>query len=77
MRLIDGVKGKCYKVKEINLPEKIKYRLQMLGMTDNTDVCILNKKFSGAVIIKIRGTRFALGKAFAEGIIVGGKDNDK
>lgn len=76
MRLIDGNIGMTYKVLEINLPEKIKRRLQMLGMTDNTDISILNKKFSGAVIIKIRGTRFAIGKAFAQGIIVGGTSND-
>jgi len=75
MRLIDGDVGKTYKVIEINLPERIKRRLQMLGMTDCTDISILNKKFSGAVIIKIRGTRFAIGKAFAEGIIVGGTEN--
>ena len=76
MRLIDGNIGMTYKVLEINLPEKIKRRLQMLGMTDNTDISILNKKFSGAVIIKIRGTRFAIGKAFAQGIIVGGTSYD-
>ena len=75
MRLIDGNIGMTYKVLEINLPEKIKRRLQMLGMTDNTDISILNKKLSGAVIIKIRGTRFAIGKAFAQGIIVGGTSN--
>ena len=76
MRLIDGNIGMTYKVLEINLPEKIKRRLQMLGMTDNTDISILNKKFSGAVIIKIRGTRFAIAKAFAQVIIVGGTSND-
>lgn len=70
MNLSEGTVGESYTVVGIDLPEKIKRRLQMLGMTKDTSVSILNRKFSGAVIIKIRGTRFALGKAFSEGIEV-------
>jgi len=33
-------------------------------------VNILNKKGSGSVIIKVRGTRLALGKRLSEGITV-------
>ncbi len=72
MRLIDGVKGHIYKVKNINLERVVKRRLEMLGMTEYSDVTLLNKKKSGAVIVKVRGTRFALGKEFAEGIEIGG-----
>ncbi len=70
MNLSEGKVGSTYKVTGIDLPEKITRRLQMLGMTNGTDILILNRKYSGAIIIKIRGTRFALGKAFSEGIMV-------
>jgi len=33
-------------------------------------VTILNKKGSGSLIIKVRGTRLALGKKISEGIVV-------
>jgi len=72
LKLVNGVKGNCYKVKNIKLEPVVKRRLEMLGMTEYSDVILLNKKKSGAVIIKVRGTRFALGKEFAEGIEIGG-----
>ena len=72
MKLIDAEIGKIYKVKEINLEYVVKRRLEILGMTENVNISILNKKRHGAVIIKVRGTRFALGKKFAEGIELGG-----
>ncbi len=72
MKLIDAEVGKTYKVKEINLDYIVKRRLEILGMTENVDILILNKKNYGAVIIKVRGTRFALGKKFAQGIEIGG-----
>ena len=43
---------------------------EMLGMTNLTKVIVLNNKKSGSIIIKVRGTRFALGKEFAKGIKV-------
>ena len=35
-----------------------------------TPLTLLNKKRSGAVIVKLRGTRFAFGKEIADGIDV-------
>ena len=66
MNLIDGEKGFVYKVKSINLDERVKRRFEILGMIKDTDILILNKKRNGSIIIKLRGTRFAIGKNFAE-----------
>ncbi len=68
MKLISAQIGTTHKIEKIELNEKVKRRLQMLGMTNNTEITLLNRKFSGAVIIKMRGTRYALGKKYAEGI---------
>ncbi len=66
--------GKDYHVDKIELDDKIKRRLEILGMTKNTIVSVLNKKRSGTIIIKIRGTRFALGKSVTDGIEVRGDE---
>lgn len=62
--------GKVYTVVGIKLPKDITRRLQVLGFTQGTKVLILNKKVSGALIFKIRGARYALGKEYADGIYV-------
>ena len=46
---------------------------EILGMTGSAAVTVMNKKRGGAMIIRVRGTRFAIGREFAEGIIVGGE----
>ncbi len=70
MKLSEGKTGKSYAVKEISLDLPVKRRLEILGMTMNTCVTIMNSKKSGTKIIKVRGTRFALGADFAEKIQV-------
>lgn len=70
MTLREGTIGNKYQVKEIQLEDKVKRRLQMLGMTKGTEVRILNNKKSGSIIMKVRGTRFAIGRRIAEGILV-------
>ncbi|MCI9682644.1 MAG: ferrous iron transport protein A [Lachnospiraceae bacterium] len=70
MTLRQGTIGNKYQVKEIQLEDKVKRRLQMLGMTKGTEVRILNNKKSGSIIMKVRGTRFAIGRRIAEGILV-------
>lgn len=72
MKLIDGNAGYTYKVLEIQLDEGISRRLQMLGMTIYSNIEVMNKKRNGAMVIKIRGTRYALGKEFVKGIEIGG-----
>lgn len=70
MNLSDGIKGNTYIIDEINLDTRVTRRLQMLGMTRGTQLSVLNKKRSGPMIIKVRGTRFALGRNFCRGIYV-------
>lgn len=71
MNLLDGIIGKEYIVINIKVEENISRRLQALGLTRGTKVKILNNKKSGSVIFKVRGTRLAIGKKIAEGILVG------
>lgn len=68
--LSDCSVGMDYRVDGIELNDKIKRRLEILGMTKNTVISVLNKKRTGTLIIKIRGTRFALGRSITDGIVV-------
>ena len=69
MTLREGTIGSRYEIIEIRLEDKVKRRLQMLGLTKGTAVWVLNNKKSGSVIMKVRGTRFAAGRRIAEGKI--------
>ena len=68
MTLDKGIVGKTYVVTSINLNEEITRRLQILGVTKNSDISVINAKKKGALIVRIRGTRYALGLQFAKGI---------
>ena len=70
MKLNEGIIGGTYKVIRVAVEEKITRRLEALGVNEQTNVTILNKKGSGSLIIKVRGTRLALGKQISEGISV-------
>lgn len=71
MTLREGKIGEQYTIREIQIEDKVKRRLQMLGLTKGTGISVLNNKKSGSVIMKVRGTRFAVGRRIAEGILVG------
>ena len=45
-------------------------RLQALGMTKGTTISVLNRKGKGIMIIKLRGTRLALGYNMTKNIDV-------
>ncbi len=77
LTLLKGTAGKTYMICEIRLEEEVKRRLENLGMTQYTKVLLLNKKASGTAVIKVRGTRFAIGKKFAAGIVVEEVDNER
>ena len=62
--------GGRYVVAGVQVDEGITRRLEALGVNEGTPVNILNKKGSGSVIIKVRGTRLALGRRRSEGITV-------
>lgn len=60
-----------YKVTDIELPTNIGKRLEALGMTCGTPVTVLNSKNHGVLIVKVRGTRFALGRNITKKVLVG------
>jgi len=67
LKLTEGQKNNSYLLRGMSLPLKTAKRLEALGMTSGTEISVLNKKKS-ALIIAVRGTRFALGKAIARNI---------
>ena len=76
MNVSQAQKGRTYLVKKVNLEGNIERRLEMLGMTDQVKLMVLNKKNQGAVIIKVRGNRFAIGKEIADAIEIEEIENE-
>ena len=76
MNVSQAQKGRTYLVKKVNLEVNIERRFEMLGMTDQVKLMVLNKKNQGAVIIKVRGTRFAIGKEIADAIEIEEIENE-
>lgn len=70
MLLKDAQVGHTYVVEQIDLPFQLERRLEALGMTRETPVSVLNRKGKGILIIKLRGTRFALGYNITKNITV-------
>lgn len=68
MKLYEGTVGQRYTVQSVLVDEQITRRLEALGVNEQTPLDIMNKKGSGTMIIKVRGTRLALGRRIAEGI---------
>ena len=61
MLLKDVQAGQKCIVENINLPFQMERRLEALGMTKHTPLSILNRKGKGIMVIRLRGSRFALG----------------
>ncbi len=70
MSLFDGTKGNSYEIKGLYVEEGITRRLQALGLNDGTVITVLNRKKNGALIIRVRGTRLAVGRHISRGIEV-------
>lgn len=68
MKLYEGKTGRTYIVTKVMVEERITRRLEAMGVNEETSIVILNRKGSGTLIIKVRGTRLALGRRIAEGI---------
>ena len=62
MTLNFAVIGGVYIINEKRLPQKTEKRLEALGMTHGTKIQVINTKDRGTMIIKVRGTRFAIGR---------------
>ena len=70
MKLNECAKGSTCYVKNVLVADAIGRRLEALGLNEKSPVVLLHKKGSGSVIIKVRGTRLALGRQIASGIEV-------
>lgn len=70
MTLYEGIVGNYYEISGIYVENNITRRLEALGMNDKTKIYIMTKKKHGAMIVKVRGTRLALGKHIAKSIEV-------
>lgn len=77
MTLLEGSLKQSYRLLHMELEEAVTRRLQMLGMTKDAEILLVNRKRDGSTIIKVRGTRFAIGKSYAQGIYVGDAENVK
>ena len=76
MTLLEAKIGSVCELESIELEPAVQRRMEMLGMTHRAKIQVMNRKKNGSVIFKVRGTRFAIGKRFAEGIYVGGADHE-
>ena len=72
MRLKEGKNGYTYTVEEIHIERNLERRLEALGLTRGSQITILNNDKKGALTVRFRGTRFALGRRIADNIIVKG-----
>ena len=70
MTLYEAEKDKEYTIEGLYVEEAVTRRLQALGLNDGTRIKVLNRKRRGALIIKVRGTRLALGKHLSSKIEV-------
>ena len=70
MNLNEGEVGETYLVINVIADAAITRRLEALGVNEMTPVSVLNKKGSGSVIFKVRGTRLAVGQKISDGILV-------
>ncbi len=70
MKLSDTAPGRLFYVAGLDLPNELSRRLEALGMIEGSTVKVLRRKRRGAMIITVRGTRFALGRSIAEHISV-------
>ncbi len=70
MKLNQGEIAGTYQVIKVEVQKDLKRRLEVLGMTGGTVLEVMNKKSGGTMIVKIRGTRFALGKKITENVEV-------
>ena len=70
MKLKEAVPGREYQFQTMTLPVETERRLEVLGLIGDCRVQVLRNKKNGAMIIKIRGTRFALGENIVKNIEV-------
>lgn len=70
MTILEGTVKHDYIVTDIVINETIMRRLESLGINSGTKLRMMNQKKNGTVIVKVRGTRWAMGRDIAGGIQV-------
>ena len=73
MTLYNAPCKRKYLVKKILTEKSTERRLEALGLTENSAVELISRKRGGASIVKIRGTRFAVGREICESIELWGE----
>ena len=70
MVLHQGSIGKEYMIVSLDMEYEILRRLEALGINEGTKVVIMYKKKKGSLVIKVRGTKWAMGKKITDKIQV-------
>ena len=70
MLLKDVGAGQRCVVEGVDLPFQMERRLEALGMTRQAEISVVNRKGKGILIVKLRGSRFALGYQITKQITV-------
>ena len=70
MRLKEGKNHHTYQVQDSDIELNLERRLEDLGLTAGSKITILNNDKKGAVTVRFRGTRFAMGRRIADHIAV-------
>ena len=70
MKLKEGENRHTYVVEKIEIELDLERRLEALGLTEGSRITVLNNDKKGAMTVRFRGTRFAIGKRIAESIFV-------
>lgn len=70
MTILEGNINDVYLVTGIHMEKAVARRLEALGINEGTYLTLMNRKKNGASIIKVRGTRWAIGRDIAGGITV-------
>jgi ferrous iron transport protein A len=70
MTIAEGKVNENYLITGIDTKEAITRRLLSLGLTEGTSLEIMNRKRNNTLIVKVRGTRWAIGEEIAKGIKV-------
>lgn len=70
MILKQGTNDHTYRVHSINIERALERRLEALGLTEGALITVMNNDKKGALTVKFRGTRFAIGRHIAENIDV-------
>ncbi|MCI9080784.1 MAG: ferrous iron transport protein A [Lachnospiraceae bacterium] len=70
MTILEGIIRHDYIVTDIVMDKTIMRRLEALGINSGSRLQMMNQKKNGTVIIKVRGTRWAIGRDIAGGIQV-------